>query len=504
MPPKNRNIPLPKYMSPVRRREHVAYKYQRDVPKQIQHLLGRKRWDLSLGGNLTKATARCEAYTAEHDRITALLKNKDTFKEVVMNGLSVIAAAKLRDDVATAEEEGTMDSLLTTWRDTEDHMEGAAKLSAKHEIESLATFAAEAFGDTSHADRIENPSPFMLESMKFPMATAPDDGTVTRMMFDGAKSALDARLAVVVGKSAASDTHRLSTLCERYLNLKKRSDQTRRSYKTKTNRLINHLGDLPLDHYTPKMLTDHADYLIEEGLSPGSVAQYFTPTHAIFRKAIRRDWVPGLVANPIDKADIPENDVPIEVRRWKRFDDAEIKKVWELVQEGWGPESGYTEDRREAFLMMFRVMLYTAMRPVEVFKLTPESVTPDLIHISEIKTKIPRTIPLSKHIADFYPFMQDSGWKLKGKPGSAAGTISDSFTTIIRAGGFKSSRHVLYSTKDTLVDRLQRAQRSDDVIRGITGHVGNQGHLRSYKTRLNDSPEGLAILRDALDGVVYW
>jgi Txe/YoeB family toxin of Txe-Axe toxin-antitoxin module len=111
---------------------------------------------------------------------------------------------------------------------------------------------------------------------------------------------------------------------------------------------------------------------------------------------------------------------------------------------------------------------------------------------------------LSRHIAGFHDFMHTKGWKLTGKPESLAGTMSDSFTKAIRAAGFTSDRHVLYSAKDTLVDRLQRAGRSDDVIRGITGHVSGQGHLRNYKTRLNDTPEGLAMLREALDAIEYW
>lgn len=39
--------------------------------------------------------------------------------------------------------------------------------------------------------------------------------------------------------------------------------------------------------------------------------------------------------------------------------------------------------------------------------------------------------------------------------------MSDSFTKIIRKAGLTNDRHVLYSTKDTLVDRLEgfRGQR---------------------------------------------
>lgn len=72
MPAKNMSIPLPRYMSPVRRKSgdkiRVSYKYQRDVPEALRGIIGgkkeKKRWDLSLGSDLTTATAKCAAYTA--------------------------------------------------------------------------------------------------------------------------------------------------------------------------------------------------------------------------------------------------------------------------------------------------------------------------------------------------------------------------------------------------------------------------------------------------------
>ena len=69
--------------------------------------------------------------------------------------------------------------------------------------------------------------------------------------------------------------------------------------------------------------------------------------------------------------------------------------------------------------------------------------------------------------------------------------MSDYFTSIIRAGGFTNDRHVLYSLKDSLIDRLQRQGASDDAMRGIIGHVSGQGKLRHYKTPFGQSPHGM-------------
>ncbi len=338
-----------------------------------------------------------------------------------------------------------------------------------------------------------------------PVSPPPDGGdVVAQTLYTAMQAALNARLAELVGQSVESDEYRLSALQEKYFKLQNSSDATKRSYKNKNKRLTDYLGDLPLHQFTPEKLRLHRDYLLDEGLKPDSVAEYFAPAKAIMRWVLSEELVPGFDAMPTDKVSMPRNDTPIEETRWQRFDDDEIKRVWDVAQQCWGAGSRYNEDRQAAFKMAFRVALYTAARPVEIFRLKPENVTPEYIHITETKTKISRKLPLSKHIADFHSFMQDRGWKLNGKPESAAGTMSDSFTKAIRAAGFTNDRQVLYSTKDTLVDRLQRAKHSDDVIRGITGHVSGQGHLRNYKTRLNDTPEGLSILREALDAVEYW
>ncbi|WP_027237202.1 site-specific integrase [Leisingera caerulea] len=496
-------IEFPRYMAAYSRQNRVAFKYLRDVPKALQPLLGRKRWDLSLGSKFDQAKVKCEAYTKEHDRIIALLKDSESRSDVIRRGIEDFSAAKLRDDI-----EDYPDSFALSWRDTEEHLIGAAKLSPQYERESLAAFAWQAFGDRSHIDQIKEPSPVLKEALSLPVATPPDGGdTMSQALYAAMQTVLNDRLSELVGKSKESDAYRLSSLRERYFKLNNSSAATMRSYRGKIDAMTDKLGDLPLHQFTPEKLRLYRDHLLEEGLKPDSVAQYFAPVKAIMRWAISEELVPGFDAMPTDKVKMPRNDTPVEESRWQRFDDDEIKHVWGLVQEAWGPESKYTPERQEAFKWAFRVALYTAARPVEIFRMKPENVMPDFITMTtgDVKTRISRKLPLTKHLSGFFEFMQDGGWNLgKAKPESVAGTMSDSFTKSIRAAGFTNDRQVLYSTKDTLVDRLQRAGHSDDIIRGITGHVSGQGQLRNYKTRLNDTPEGLAMLRTALDAITYW
>ena len=525
---------LPKYVTAYTRSGRTMYKYLRRVPKDLHEVLGRKTWDYSLGSDLTKASAKSHAYTTQLDQLISRLASSEARQELEQKIDSEIAAelAELAlnyedapqlafdgqnivfsDDAAEIEAAAGMklsgekvDQEL--WRGTEDAIARTASMSAKQALDHLALFAAYAFGDHSYLDRIPGSDPFGAKLTEILKPSRPTD-LVGRTVFDALKGALDARMQELEGDAPSNPKHKLSVLLEDYSRLKGLTPQTKRGYVTKVNRLIEFAKkDMTPAQFTPEILQRYRDHLLDEGLPPQTVVSYFFPIKAIFRWALREKSIPGFDRMPTDFVDMPRGGKSLEERRWQRFDDNEIKRVWEAISYEWAADSScrFSIERRRAFLMAFRVLLYTGMRPVEVFHLKPEDVTSDLVHIRRTKTKIPRTLPLAKHISDFYQFMQADGFSFIGDitPDSAAGKMGDSFSKTIRAAGLKNDRHVLYSTKDTLVDRLQRMRQSDDVIRGITGHVSGQGHLRHYKTRLNDTPEGLKILREALNSIRYW
>lgn len=497
------------------------YRYQRKVPSALQDILRRKKWNLSLGRDLEIALAKRSAYKEEHDALIERLGSNDpeVRSEATADAVTIRAAdhmarmEKIHDlgprridpvveatpEESEEAEEGNRKAVAgvqNLWSKTFDVMEDCE--GSLKEYTRLAGHLAMAFGDQT----------YMREPVEMPevLRPVPPSAGGPKRLYDTMHSALLERLAEIAPTALVTPEHTIEHLREKYFRLQNSSAATQRSYKSKTSRLVGYLGNLPLDHFTPDKLRLYRDYLQDEGLSPKSVAQYFAPMQAIMRWAISEEVIPGFTSLPYVK--MPRDDSTTEETRWQRFDDDEIKKVWELVQKTWGPESRYAPERQEAFKWAFRVALYTAARPVEIFRMRPENVTPDFINLTATKTRISRKLPLTKHLEGFYEFMQTKGWGLKGDPEkaptSAAGTMSDSFTKTIREAGFGNDRHVLYSTKDTLVDRLQRAGHSDDVIRGITGHVSGQGQLRNYKTRLNDTPEGLAMLRKALDSVTYW
>lgn len=155
--------------------------------------------------------------------------------------------------------------------------------------------------------------------------------------------------------------------------------------------------------------------------------------------------------------------------------------------------------------MAVRVMLYTGLRPAEVFRLTTADVEGGILTIRRTKTT-PRKLPITDHLDDLPDFLADDGFTRElDRSKTIAVTMSDNFREVIRAAGFENDRHVLYSLKDTLVDRLQRQDgMTDDVIRGIIGHVVGQGKLWHYKTPFGETTHGRATMKKALDAITYW
>lgn len=482
----------------LHRAKNGRWKYQRRVPIDAQPWLFRDKWDLSLGSDFVVAVDRARKLTKEHDceifEFTDLEEMETRTRQVIDTFEDTLHQKSLINDgysIKTFQNQWH-------WRRTEEMLQHG-------DVDKLVVFATVAL-DVKLEREINRPNLVtVLKHIKPDVPTGRD-----KLIFDAMQGAIKARISELTEQRPQKSEHRLSVLREKYISLKGLQDSSARGMRTKTNRLIDCLGDLELSSYSPKRLREYRDLLVADELTPSTIAAYFTATKTVMNWAIKEDLVPDFNYNPCSKVTMPTGGKTIEERRWQRFDDSEIKKVWTLLKDEWGPssKSKFSIERREAFLMVFRILLYTGLRPIEVFWLRDHgTVTTTMIDIRRTKTKIPRKLPLSKHICDFTDFMEADGLAACGKATSAASTMSEAFTKIIRQNGFTNSRHVLYSAKDTLVDRLQRlpgGMGTDDVIRGVIGHVGGQGHLRNYKTRLNDSPEGFAMLRSALDSIRYW
>ena len=273
---------------------------------------------------------------------------------------------------------------------------------------------------------------------------------------------------------------------------------------------------------TPELLQEYLDYLLADpNVKNGSIRKYFDGMTSAFNHAIKTRKVPGLVANPVKSLELPRADA-IEETMYLPFDDDEIRRLWAEAQKEWDPDnhkSKLSEGRRRAFLMVFRVLLWSGLRPVEAFWLRDHGgVKGDYIDVQQTKTRIKRKIPISDHIADFPAFVTDGGFDRCIYHGTRRGeeygkynaeklheAMRRSFATIRERAKITEPRKVLYSTKDTLLQRLRYVEGYSTPIEVVvTGHVKKLEMGRHYGGTLGDDPAMRARVKDALDAVVYW
>lgn len=310
------------------------------------------------------------------------------------------------------------------------------------------------------------------------------------------KDALDTRLAALAAQRPADPSAKITARMDQYIKYKAVSEQTARGYRTRVARFTEFAGDLPLDQIDPPLLRKYRDKLLDE-VGRSTVAQYFYPLKSLFKWAMKEDHVDD---DPTTKIDIPRNDKTVEESRWQAFNANEIETVWKAVQAEWNPDgkARLSPERRAAFKMAFRVLLWTGLRPNEVFKLTPDQVEHDRLHIKKTKTGAARTIPLAAPIADFHAFIHDGGFDCVANLKAPESKMSEGFTKAIRDAGLTNDRHVLYSLKDTMLDRLEALGASENIQRSIIGHVTGRGALRNYKTGAS-----VEEMRGYLDQVAY-
>ena len=196
--------------------------------------------------------------------------------------------------------------------------------------------------------------------------------------------------------------------------------QTRRPYMDKIRRLTDAQGNHPPAYYTKDRPQDHRDLLLKDDVGAPTIAKHFETFKTLWRWAVReKSALAGLTFPDIVMPDITTT---VEETRWQAFDDDEVKLVWHLLNSAWGADSasGISPSRRKAYLMGFRVLLYTGMRPVELFYLNADSVKNGELHIKYTKIKTARRIPLAAALSDLPDFLAAGGFAAELEAGSTA------------------------------------------------------------------------------------
>jgi len=513
------------------------YKYQRRVPGPVQAFIGKARWDYSLGSNYGGAIDKARAYAIEHDALLERLRTPEGRATEFERGQEAIAAMAVRlrpgmqhriGESGEIEKVAPLNRSPALWRQTSEKMRSVRPLPPAQELQALAYFAAYAYGDRTMLDLLPGSSALGDSLVDVLEPTRPTD-PVDAAMFDAMKGALDARIKEIGGESLVNPRHTLTHLHEVVANLRNLKTNTRRNHKVTTSKFVKFLKDEKgLDYepslasITPELLQEYLDHLLADpDIGNSSIHKYFDGMKSVFNHAIKTRKVPGLVVNPVKFLEMPRS-ASIEDTMYLPFDDAEIKRIWAEAQAEWSPDNHKSKisiERRQAFLMVFRVLLWSGLRPVEAFWLRDHGgVTQEYIDVQRTKTGVKRKIPICKHIADFPAFAASGGFDACIYHGIHRGedygryngeklceAMRRSFKKIRSRAKITDPRKVLYSTKDTLLQRLRYVDGYSTPIEVVvTGHVKKLEMGRHYGGTLGDDPKMRGQVKKALDSVVYW
>lgn len=278
----------------------------------------------------------------------------------------------------------------------------------------------------------------------------------------------------------------ISALLEKYIIFNQIRPLTARKYRRDVTRLINVFGDLPINQITAIHLKELRQSLSSE-IKPASVHAIFTPIKGLLRYAFNE----GIIDfNPMSAVSLPQDKRPIEERKWKKFEPNEIQRIEDALKVMWGTDvQGMTEERRKAFVMVIRALIFTGMRPIEVLRLDPDDVSEKFLRIHGSKTESStRVIPVHPEISDFPDWVRSGGLKTyQHIKTDAVGAVRHNFSRLIRKTlqpSILDEKKTLYSLRTTFVNAMRRAGADIQMQRAILGHK-ESGAIRHY----DDGPE---------------
>lgn len=540
---RTKNTDLPRYVTKTAR---GIYLYKRRVPKGLaeelsalgtspemlaQLLPASGAWEHSLGSDPADMAMKARDLTAHYD---ALMAPETPPAPIIRTPKQQAERAVIKAAIKNA-----TGPRQDAWKGTGDTLDQSHGIGPDLERDALSLFRAQAFGGEGAATSLTIPVRVGADGVLMLGDVSPPAGDAQPVqrpagadgfMFDAMRTAVDARQKEIAPKDSLHPL-RLSQLLEPYSRDQGHRKGTADGIRRKVNRFIEYAGDKPLWDYDHESIIEYRDRLRlgDEKHAPVkevTINQYIAALKMVWNAAPDR-WkeyrdlqFPRVKLRKI-KEDVQET-------RWKSFSDEQMKALWREMQKAWGPgaETRLTPGRRKAFLMAVRVMLYTGLRPVEVFHLTADNIVGQTIQIKYTKTHHRRTLPISKHIADFPAFLAAGGFKreldaaardlyageARGKaspPAALSKSLRKYFAEVREAAGITDPKQVLYSLKDTLVRRLQMIFKQRgipvtyDTIRDVIGHK-TKGALAHYVTLTGDTDEGLELIREALDAIEYW
>jgi len=516
------------------------YFYQRRVPQRYQRTLGLTFWRRPCGDvDYAKAVQLVVTWAEEHDELLLQLKNPDTLKKEHNKATRRVKEDMLQqyDDLGLPrfyemtelrpgkKQYYSRQSLPRPWQATAKMMKEAdasragtppidnairmvrdrvkrfhegtlpttvmrlpdyapitafladeIKPSVRHAIKIQITEPIEPLNDLDYLDWLREAYDVGYSAETEP-PSAPDD----RDECDFIKRKLERKISEL-----SLDPNTISDVLRRYCDFNSIRPGTRSKYRRDVSRLIQNIGNVPINHVRTQDLRDLRDQLMGQ-MKPASLHAVFTPIIGILSFAFDEDLTD---TNPMAGVKLPKDKRPIEERKWKPFEPAEVGRILSAAETLWGHEAkGLSKDRREAILMVVRALTFTGMRPIEVIRLTFADLNDRLIRVVGSKTESStRVLPLHPELAEFPDWVADGGLDtFKTIKTDRVGSVRHNFGRLIRKGldePITDLQKALYSLRSTFSNAMRRAGADLQVRRAILGHK-EAGAIRHY----DDGPE---------------
>lgn len=515
------------------------YFYQRRVPDRLHRHLGIKRWQIPCGDvDFSKAVQMVVTWAEEHDQLISDLKDPEKQRQAYVTTIRNAAAAS---------RESSQRLEMPAWYEMTTRLDGEKKFYQRDSLprpwQAAAKMLAEAeasYSGNPNLDAALHDIDFWISETKrgdppsriqeFPdyqqvidhlrrydaalvdeakirivprgpsmqpenyldwLQTAYDVGFGAdrqppsdpdhRDEFDFIKRKLERKISEL-----SPDPHTLTAVLEKYCEFHSVRAGTRSKYRRELSRLIAITGDVPVNHVRTTDLRQLRDRLIGE-IQAASIQAVFTPIKGMFSFAFDEDMID---TNPMMGVKLPRDKRPIEERKWKAFEPAEVERVLSTARDLWSMEAkGLSTDRREAILMVVRVLAFSGLRPIEVIRLRSSDVDDRLIGVVGSKTESStRVVPLHPEIGDFPSFVAAGGLEtFQSIKTDKVNSVRHNFGRLLREKldpPISDPKKALYSLRSTFVNAMRRAGADIQVQRAILGHK-EAGAIRHY----DDGPE---------------
>lgn len=308
----------------------------------------------------------------------------------------------------------------------------------------------------------------------------------------------EARLAVLAAGRPIQPKFTVSQARDRYVN-DRFGGEIDKATKVATDRFIDMVGDLPLEHISRAQVVDWMSRLAnEEGNAENTIRRRVGVMKAIFNHI--RDNYDLEANNPFVKhkvprtAKAPTKRLPFTRSEWQKLD----------TYLG-SPE--LNEDLRRILILL----KHTGARPLEIAGLTVQEVRleDDIPHL-RLQPNDERKLKTNGS-QRYIPLVGDAVEAARAAVGNARGEYlfppnlrkSDNLSNRLRkalgAAGIKSEggRKVVYSFRHSIAEAFRVAGVSEDIRRGVMGHE-ERGAAGSYGAERRP----LYMLRDGLEAAV--